>query len=364
MRANVAGPVLEVGPHFRPGGFVAAEELLLEIDPQDYELALAAARIDVTLAEAGVLEAESLMAQRATALDEARARRRLEEGQAEVARRELEMLGEGGHGMDRDLVLRVPQRAIAEAAIASAEAGYASAEAARASALARVAAAEHRVAEAQLDRDRTTVRAPFAAWILDRLVEKGGFVTTTTDIVRLVATETCHVEVLVPASDLAWIDLPEPGTRPEATVELRDEAAWPEGAVRHGRIVGWLGDLDAIGRMARLLVEVDDPLRRGTPPPEGPPLLVGAVLRAALPGKALPSAVALERRLLRHGDVVWIAAPDDTLEIRPVDVAWRGQDEVLLRGGITAADRVVTTDLGTPVAGMALRVTDADIEAP
>ncbi|MCA9314475.1 MAG: HlyD family efflux transporter periplasmic adaptor subunit [Planctomycetes bacterium] len=364
VRARVSGPITDIGTHFRLGGFVAPDELLVQIDRTDFELAEAAAAIEVTQAEAQVREAESLVAQRMTALEDARAKLRLEEGQAEVARRELEMLGDEGRRVDRDLVLRVPQRAMAEAAVQAAQAGVESAEAGVAAAKARVAAARHRVRTTELDRKRTAVGAPFAAWIAERRVEKGGYVTPTTDIARLVGTESYYVEVLVPASDVRWLEMPAEGASAKADVELRDEAAWGPDAERRGRLVRQLGELESTGRMARLLVEVDDPLQLEPETGTGRPLVLGSVVRVTLTGRPLASAVKLDRELLRHGDVVWIAAADDTLEIRSVDVAWRGPEDVLVGSGLEPGDRVVKTDLGTPVPGMALAPREAAKDAP
>lgn len=364
VRARVSGPIIDIGEHFELGGFVAPDELLVQIDRTDFELAEAAAAIDVIQAEAQVREAQSLVAQRKTALDDARAKLQLEEGQAEVARRELEMLGDEGRRVDRELVLRVPQRAMAEAAVQAAEAGVASAEAGVAAARARADAAHHRVRTTNLDTQRTAVTAPFAAWVAERRVEKGGYVTPSTDVARLVGTDTYYVEVLVPTSDVRWLEMPTEGARGEADVELRDEAAWGSEAWRRGHLVRQLGELESTGRMARLLVEVDDPLQLEPESGTGQPLVLGSVLRVVLPGRALPSAIRLDRELLRHGDVVWIAAADDTLEIRSVDVAWRGPEDVLVRGGLEPGDRVVKTDLGTPVAGMALAPREASEDAP
>ncbi len=359
IRSRVAGPVLRVGSRFTPGGVVRTGETLVEIDPKDFDLAVTAAKIDVKLAEAGLREARGLVEQRRTALDDARASLRLEEGLAEVARRELEMLGEGGRRVDRDLVLRIPQLARANAAVDAAAAGVAVAEAALGAAEARVAAAEHRVATAEIDRTRTTIVAPFAAWVAERRVEEGGYLTTTTDVARLVGTDAYHIEVLVPVSDLPWIVLPDADGPPgESNVVVRDPAAWGPDGTRHGRLLRWLGDLEEVGRMARLIVEVADPLQRDPESGAGRPLLLGSVVRVALPGRPLPSAIALDRVLLRHGNAVWIAAPDDTLEIRHVEVAWRGPEQVLVTSGLDPGDRIVVTDLGTPVAGMGLKVTE------
>ena len=46
---------------------------------------------------------------------------------------------------------------------------------------------------------------------------------------------------------------------------------------------------------------------------------------------------------------------DDTLEIRKVDIVFRGHDQVLVADGVKAGERLVVTDLAAPVAGMPLR---------
>ena len=43
LRPRVAGTVIERGPNFVPGGFVAAGETLLQLDPTDFETATARA---------------------------------------------------------------------------------------------------------------------------------------------------------------------------------------------------------------------------------------------------------------------------------------------------------------------------------
>jgi hypothetical protein len=116
-----------------------------------------------------------------------------------------------------------------------------------------------------------------------------------------------------------------------------------------------LGELETLGRMTRLLVEVDDPLHLARPAEERVPLLLGAFVEVEFEGRAPPGLVEIERTWLRHGDVVWVVGPEDRLEIRAVGVAFRGAERVLVRSGLAPGDRVVTSDLGTPVEGMLLR---------
>ncbi len=58
LRSNVTGAIIEVSPNLRPGGRVSLGELLVQVDPFDYELALSNARNDLANAELALTEAQ------------------------------------------------------------------------------------------------------------------------------------------------------------------------------------------------------------------------------------------------------------------------------------------------------------------
>jgi hypothetical protein len=51
-----------------------------------------------------------------------------------------------------------------------------------------------------------------------------------------------------------------------------------------------------------------------------------------------------------------VAGKDDRLEIREVRTIWRDMHTVLLNEGLHPGDRVIVSDLATPVPGMAVKV--------
>jgi multidrug efflux pump subunit AcrA (membrane-fusion protein) len=110
--------------------------------------------------------------------------------------------------------------------------------------------------------------------------------------------------------------------------------------------------------MLGLLVEVPEPLPIDRDPRAYPPLVLNSFVRVAILGRTLRNAVALPRRSVRDGSVVWVMAEDDRLEIRPVEIAYRGRDDFILRSGVAAGERIVVSDLTAPVAGMALRAVE------
>ncbi|MBI1317356.1 MAG: efflux RND transporter periplasmic adaptor subunit [Candidatus Hydrogenedens sp.] len=321
LSPQVTGAVVELNPSLVPGGRLAQGEVVLRIDPRDYELALSDRKSDVVR-----MESELTMAK----------------ASQDVARREYETLGEELATQEKSLVLREPQIAAAEA---------------------NLAAARAMVSDAELSLERTTVEAPFDALVVEEMVDLGSRLSTQSTIARLVGTEKYWVEIALPQSDLRWVPLPEDGGE-GALVHLSQPMAWGEGAEREGRVVRLLPDLSREGRMARLLVEVDDPLALMPENAGMAKLLVGQYLRAVIEGREVEDSLLLDRRLLHEGNKVWVMNAQDALEIRELDIAYRGLEQVLALGGVEHGERVVTSGIAAPAEGMPLRVAAPASGAP
>ena len=313
LQPQVSGEVIFVSDELEPGGLFTAGDELIRIDPRDYELA--------------ILQRESEVAQAQSAL-------RLEQGQQSIAKREFELLNETLQDDDRELVLRKPQLESVRAQLALARA---------------------RLEQARLDLQRSRVRAPFNAIVQSSPVDVGSRVTTASILATLVGTDSCWVEVSVPVRQLQWIDIPRSTGMPGSRVRISSPAAWGEKAFREGRIVRLAGDLEDEGRMARLLVEVDDPFNLRPENRGKPVLLMDSYVSVRIEGRQLKQVARIAREHLRDGDRLWILDDNATLEIRKVDVVFRGKDHFLVANGIRAGDQLVVTDLAAPVAGMLLR---------
>lgn len=316
LRPEVSGTVVEVAANLEPGGLVLAGDVLLALDPRDFELAVDQRRADLAEAEAEL---------------------RLEMGSQVVAEREFALLGEEISGVARELVLREPQLRTARA---------------------RVERARAALRAAEIDRERTVLRAPFDAVVEDRFVERGSRIDGTAVAVALVARDEYWVEVGLPATDLRWIRLPD-ADGPGSAARVHPDAGDSGTVFRDGSVVRLRADLESEGRLARVLVSVPDPLATGR---NGlAPLLLGAVVPVTIEGVVVEG-IPIDRRHVREGDRVWVMRADDTLEIRTVTLGFRGRSEVFVTSGLEAGERLVTTDLATPVEGMALRVARARLD--
>ena len=342
LRPQVAGRVAAVSPRLIPGGRFAAGDKLVDLDPADLTFTLRERESEVQQAESDIMAAQatSLQMQRELAV---------ERGNQNVAKREFELLGDDIPEDDRALILRQPQLLAAQADAESAEAAVAAARAA-------LSAAENRRDQAQMDVDRVAVTAPFNAVVAEQLVDVGDVVTTATSLATLVGTDRAWVELGVAVSDLRWIEVPD-DDRPGSTVQLYQTAAWGEGVARTGRVIQRMPQLDTVGRTARVLVELDDPLglQDGSDGERPPALMMGSYVQAVVTGPTLTGVVRLPRSVVWDGDTVRLINDQNELELRPVTVVYREAEHVLISDGLGPGDRVVTTDLGLAVDGMALR---------
>ena len=182
-------------------------------------------------------------------------------------------------------------------------------------------------------------------------VAVGTVLTQGSAAATLVPAARFRVTVAVPVSALPLLE-PVEG-RP---VRLYAPGVWPAGASRTGVIEGLGPGLTPSGRMAEILVAVEDPLALRPENAGAPRLLLGSFLRMRVEGRPLDGDVVIDRALLRDGDTVWVLTPENRLEVRPVKVVWRGPEEVLVTGGLAPGERLVATPLATFAPGMALRV--------
>ncbi len=310
LAPQVAGRVVWTSPQLEPGGRVRRGEPLVRIEQKDYRLALQAARAQVAQAELQL---------------------RIESRRKDLAEREWARYGHDGEG-DVELARRDPQLQTARAAL----------EAARGA-----------LERAKLNLSRAVLSAPFDAVVVESKAEVGQLLGPQAgSVVTLVGTEHFWVQVSVPVGVLPSIALPSE-EESGAAVVVRHHTG-QQVVERRGRVLRLLPDLARGGSMARLLVEIDDPL--GAERPGEPPLLLGAFVRVRIEASPLESVFALPRAALREGDRVFLVSEESRLQVRPVQVAWRDERTVYVSGGLQEGERVVTSSLSTPVSGMKLRV--------
>jgi len=310
---RVSGEVIEISPALIPGGRLSEGDMLVKIDPADFILAVRQRETDLVRAKASLTQ---------------------EMGQQAVAQREFDLLGEDIPEASRDLVLRQPQLEQAKAAVAAAEAA---------------------LDLANLNLERTTVKAPFNGTVRVRNVNAGTQVNTVTPLLTFTGSDEYWIELTVPVDQLRWIQVPVTDGEHGSKVRMKSESSRNGHSLREGEVLRLLPDLEPNGRLARLLVRVSDPLALIPANAGKAPLILGDYVSAEIEGVGIANATALERGLFHDGDLVWVMNGEMKLEIRPVTVAFRGPEKLVVTGGVKEGDLVITTDLPAAVEGMALR---------
>lgn len=312
LKSRVSGEIVEIHPEFTEGGFLKKDMRIIQIDPQDYELALARKRSTVTDAEYAL---------------------KLELGHQAVAKREWELLNQGKAALDmeKELALRQPHLDKVRADLSAAE-------------------AELKVA--MLDLERTHITLPFNAMVRSKSVDLGSQVTPQEPLAELVGTDAYRVQASLTVDRLEWIDVPvqtgDHGSKAQIIYGRGNECS--------GKVIRLLGDLAAEGRMARILVEVADPLGLNSSNQNRTPLLIGEYVRVKILGRKLDNVFQIPRTALKDNSSIWIVGENQTLEIREVRAVWRDADVVLLKDGLKPGERLIVSDLPPPVEGMTVRV--------
>jgi len=314
LRSRVSGEIIYKHPEFIEGGLLKKETGILQIDDTDYKLALARKQSTVVNARYALS---------------------LEQGHQAVAKREWELLNAGTDtSEDAALALRKPHLE---------------------KVLADLAAAEAELDQAILNHRRTNIFSPFNAIIGKAYVEVGSQITTQDSLAELIATDEYWIQVSIPVDRLQWITIPGNYKENGASAQI----SYRNGHRLTGTVIKLLSDLETEGRMARLLVSVKDPLGLKTTTGNGqPPLLIGEYVHVSISGNTVDAVYKIPRTALRDNKYIWIAGQNMKLQIRSVKPFWRDRDFVLIRDGLTPGERIIISELATPIADMLLNIED------
>jgi len=307
LSAEVAGGIVSVSPNFVAGGVFARDEVLMRIDPANYEVALK--------------QAEALVKQRQIEFDGA------------------EKLRSQGY---------------------RAESEYASAAAALASANAELVRAERNL-------ERTYIRLPYDGMVRAKEADLGQYVTVGSRLGVTFATDFAEVRLPLTESDMAFVDLPQPGQMsgldegPGATLTALHRGLTSEWSARITRTEGVV---DERNRVSYAVARIDDPyaLRQGNDTAR--PLPMGTFVGALIEGTTVDDIIRVPRQALRGNSQLMFIDDENRLRIRQVEILRADAEYAYLSGGAEAGERIILTAIESPVNGMRVRTSDDPVETP
>ena len=308
---EVSGKIIQLHPDFVAGGFFASNDLLVSIDPRDYDYAIA-------LAQAQIAEAKRQLA--------------MEEAQADQAHSEWQALGEGEA---TSLAMHEPQLAEARAKLKAAEAS---------------------LLQSKIKRSRCELRAPFAGRLQTRLVGLGQTIQAGEKLAHLYSTDVAEIRLPLPTDQLAYLDLPLGNADNQCLacpkVTLTADFA---GVLQtwQGRIVRTEGKLDDTTGVLYAVAEVLKPYTQAN---GHSPLLSGLFVQAALQGKELHNLFVLPQNAINAAQQVLVVDGELRLHLRHVEVLRNEVDRILVKQGLNKGERLVTSGIQVPVEGMKVRI--------
>lgn len=302
--SEIAGSITEIADNFVVGGTFRKGDVLARVDPRDYE-------IELTLARANFAQVQATLAE--------------EQARAEQAASDWRKLGR--QGSPSDLTLRKPQLAAARA---------------------NLEGARGQVQKAELDLDRTNIRALYDGRVRSKQISLGQYVNRGSALGEIFSTDSAEIRLPFSSSQLRHIDL-DSAIANRTSVQLAAsvggaDTQWSATLVRAEGI-------DATNRQFYVIARIDNPYTRDKP------LRVGQYVEAEVTGKTLNDVFVIPRSALREDKNVLVVDDIGSLQTREVEVAWKDAEVAVITSGLESGDVLNITALGSVTNGTRVKAT-------
>ena len=312
---QVSGNIVFVHEQFKPGGFIKSGEIILKIDPRDYELE--------------VQQAKALVADALVKLD-------LQKAEAQVAKLEWQQLNPDKEPPSA-LVFREPYVRQAEASLESGRAI---------------------LAKAELNLERSNVRLPVDVVVVSEKVDLGQYAGIGQSVGAAYGIDLVEIEVPLDDRELSWLEIPsspaplngKETNGKQSTALVRCEFAGREQRWS-GHVTRTTGQIDTTSRLVSVVVEVADPFSGH----DGrAPLVPGMFVEVIIEGSTLRDTIAVPREAVHIGNKVWIIK-NNTLHIKQIEIVRTDDSFAYTTSVLDNGDDIVISSLDAAVEGMSVR---------
>ena len=356
--AEVKGRVAEVHPQLKAGAMLKEGEVLLRIDPTEYQLAIAQFEADIAqataqLEELAVKETNDQASLKIEAASLALTERDLQRSEtllqrnatsaAEVDQEKRNVLAQrqSVQRLQNSLRLVPQQRKSLEATLAVKKAG---------------------LGQAELDLAKTVIKAPFDCRLGEVEIEPGQYVAAGQSLFESHGTALTEVEIQIPLDQLRTLIRPDREFQPPINMDAKTvhelfnfrvivryrsgdfQAEW------EGRVVRMREQLDPRTRTVALVIAVDKPYEQAIPG-KRPPLVQGMYCEAELRGEVRKAQIVIPRSALHNGHV-YLVGNDSRLRERKVEVAFAQSSFLCLKDGLQEGETLVVSDPTPAIEGL------------
>lgn len=321
LTSEVAGKVMQISEKFVVGGLLQKDEIILQIEAADYQVAVEQAKAQLASRQAKYAQEKAL---------------------ADQAKKEWDL-----SGRSRD---KAPALALREPFLLEAKANMQSAE------------ADLKQAEKKLAR--TQIRAPFTGLISSKNVDVGQYVTIGTSLGAIFAADYAEVRLPLSDNDLAFIKLPALNER-QQIVQQPDVVLTAD---YRGKAEQWRAKLIRVEaqvsqqtRVHYVVVGINDPygLSKAS---QAVPLKVGTFVKASISGKKLKNLNVIPVEVLKNKNQVYVSDKANLLALRELNILRTDDHKAYIKDGFLPGDKVILTAIESPVLGMQLRLKSEQTE--
>lgn len=301
--AEITGKVTFVAPEFANGGSFSKGDVLVEIDPKDYELAITRAKANVAAQQAS--------------LD-------LEQAKSDLAKSDWKKYGKKGE--PTALNLNLPQVDSAKAALAGAKAD---------------------LLLAQRNLEKTRILAPFDGVILAKSVDVGQYVSPGMSLATIASVEVGEIRVALSDEQLKEGNL----IHTDEKIEVQVASDEIPGVVWNGKVVQIEAQRDARTLLNNVVIDIKTPFEQ-----QNVPLRFNTFVNVRFDGLVLKSVYPVDRNLVLLNDKMNFLNKESELEVRPVKVVYSDDENYFISEGLSEDSKIVSTKLSNITPGSKLKV--------
>ena len=306
LTAEVGGEVIYRSKKFAEGASVIEGEILAKIDDTDLQLQYKNALLQLANAEVQYS---------------------LQLAEAEVAKEAWDKIGDG---VASDLTLKKPQLKQAEAFLEVAKA---------------------QVSSAAKKLNKTEIIAPYAGRIQNVNIDLGTTIIPGQPVGAMYTSSEIEITLAVKDNDLQFLSIPMDGRK----LNPSEQASVVIESFYKGKTQSWKGKLervdgviDPVTRMINLIAVFKNDFIES----DKPNLPIGLFVEAKIDGITLKNIFEIPINSISEDNEVYIVDKDNQLELRKLTILKKYSEFVIIKDGLRAGERIVTSKLSTASNGI------------
>jgi multidrug efflux system membrane fusion protein len=360
---EVSGKIVEIHPELEKGAFIAKGDLLVRIDPQSYDFAESRGLASVMSVDAQLKELAQQKTNTQKLLDIERQKLKLTEQELERNKKLYEKGVISPSDLEQEEKNLLAQQTSVDNLINILQLIPSQETALQAQKQSDVSS----LSERRLDIEKTVIRAPFNCRISEVNIELNQFAPAGTMLVKAVNISKVEIPVQLSLTEFSNLLPPNAGEQSpftetklnmnsirkligiSATVRLplfNKKAEW------EGRFMRTSESIDLDTGAITVYVAVDQPYEKVIPS-ERPPLVPNLYTKVELSGSPRDNRFVIPFQAIHNGVVLLVDA-ENRLMKQEVTVEMVMGDLAVVKNGLAAGSKVITTDLVPAIDGMLL----------